>query len=144
MIVPESKFKNSLDAEIVGVAVLERYLKGWKREATISGRVFRQTVELAPGESGFLVFRLFVMGAPGAVVFFKAELGQLLVEGLDGGFFLAQQFLDQFLPVGFERLLLVEKLFDFVGRGFGRLRGSLRCRLLRHGNILRQQGRIRH
>jgi hypothetical protein len=42
------------------------------------------------------------------------ELLQLLVEGLDRGVLLAQNFLYQVVAVGFERLLLGEKFIDRI------------------------------
>src|SRR5581483_8509926 len=41
-------------------------------------------------------------------------LRQLFVERLDGGFLLFQDFLDEFLPVGFERLLLGKEFLDRI------------------------------
>ncbi len=42
------------------------------------------------------------------------ELGQLLIEALDGSFLLAKDFLDQFVAMGFERLLLGEEFIDRI------------------------------
>ena len=43
-----------------------------------------------------------------------AQLRQLLIEGLDGGFLLAKDFLYQFVAMGFERLLLGEEFIDRI------------------------------
>ena len=43
-----------------------------------------------------------------------AQLGQLLIEGLDGGFLLAKDFLYQLVAMGFERLLLGEEFIDRI------------------------------
>src|ERR1039458_2836414 len=43
-----------------------------------------------------------------------AKLRQLLIEGLDGGFLLAKDFLYQLVAMGFERLLLCEEFIDRI------------------------------
>lgn len=43
-----------------------------------------------------------------------AQLLQLVIEGLDGGFLLAKDFLDQLVAMGFERLLLGEEFIDRI------------------------------
>lgn len=43
-----------------------------------------------------------------------AQLGQLLIEGLDSGFLLAKDFLYQLVAMGFERLLLGEEFIDRI------------------------------
>ena len=54
------------------------------------------------------------MAALRGVLAVVTELLQLLVEGLDGGFLLAQNFLYQVVAVGFERLLLGEEFIDRI------------------------------
>jgi hypothetical protein len=70
----------------------------------------------------------------GAAGFVVTEPGQLLIEGLDGGFLLAQDFLDQLVTLAFDGFLLGEKLFDVVLGGWFppgvlRLRALGPCRL---------------
>src|ERR1035441_8785503 len=57
---------------------------------------------------------VLVVGALRGVLVVVAQLFQLLVEGLDGGFLLAENLFDQVMPVGFERLLLGKEFFDVV------------------------------
>jgi hypothetical protein len=55
-----------------------------------------------------------MMAALRGVVAVVTQLGQLVIEGLDGGFLLAQDFLYQLVAMGFERLLLGEEFIDRV------------------------------
>src|ERR1035441_8712849 len=57
---------------------------------------------------------VLVVGALRGVLVVVAQLFQLLVKGLDGGFLLAENLFDQVMPVGFERLLLGKEFFDVV------------------------------
>jgi hypothetical protein len=54
------------------------------------------------------------MAALRSVLAIVAELGQLVIEGLDGGFLLAKDFLYQLVAMGFERLLLGEEFIDRI------------------------------
>ena len=48
------------------------------------------------------------------MVAFVTQLGQLLIERLNGGFLLAKDFLYQLVAMGFERLLLGEEFIDRI------------------------------
>ena len=61
-----------------------------------------------------LVRVVFVMAALRSVVAIVTQLGQLLIEGLDGSFLLAKDFLYQLVAMGFERLLLCEEFIDRI------------------------------
>ena len=54
------------------------------------------------------------MAALRGVLAVIAQLGQLVIEGLDSGFLLAKDFLDQLVAMGFERLLLGEEFIDRI------------------------------
>ena len=54
------------------------------------------------------------MAALCGVLAVMAQLGQLLIERLDGGFLLAKDFLYQLVAMGFERLLLGEEFIDRI------------------------------
>ena|SRR5271165_2157917 len=64
-----------------------------------------------PEESGCLcglfVGVVLVVAALRRVFAVIAQLGQLFIKGLDGGFLLAKDFLYQLVAMGFERLLLI-------------------------------------
>src|ERR1035437_4257695 len=61
-----------------------------------------------------LLLGVLVVGALRGVLVVVAQLFQLLVEGLDGGFLLAGNLFDQVMPVGFALLLLGKEFFDVV------------------------------
>src|SRR5438309_2122259 len=67
---------------------------------------------------------VLVVAAPGRVRAVIAELGQLLVEGFDRGFLLAQQLLDQIVAVSLKRFLFGEEFFNVVVWHFVLLPGS--------------------
>src|ERR1017187_7105115 len=68
----------------------------------------------AGGLCGLFVCVVLVVAALRGVLAVVTELGQLLIEGLDGGFLLAKDFLYQLVAMGFERLLLGEEFVDRI------------------------------
>src|ERR1700681_2206982 len=63
---------------------------------------------------GLFVGVVLVVAALRRVLAVVAQLGQLFIEGLDGGFLLAKDFLYQLVAMGFERLLLGEEFIDRI------------------------------
>src|ERR1700681_471718 len=63
---------------------------------------------------GLFVGVVLVVAALRRVLAVVAQLGQLFIEGLDGGFLLAKDFLYQLVAMGFERLLLGEGFIDRI------------------------------
>ena len=61
-----------------------------------------------------LVVLVLVVAALRGVLAVVTQLGQLFIEGLDGGFLLAKDFLYQLVAMGFERLLLCEEFIDRI------------------------------
>ena len=61
-----------------------------------------------------LVRVVLMMAALRGVLAVVTELRQLVIEGLDGGFLLAKDFLYQLVAMGFERLLLCEEFIDRI------------------------------
>jgi len=55
-----------------------------------------------------------VVAALRRVLAVVAQLLQLVIEGLDGSVLLAEDFLDQLVAMGFERLLLGEEFIDRI------------------------------
>ena len=66
------------------------------------------------GLLGFFIDVVLVMATLRGVLTVVAKLRQLLIEGLDGGFLLAKDFLYQLVAMGFERLLLCEEFIDRI------------------------------
>ena len=66
------------------------------------------------GLFGLFIDVVLVMAALRGVLAVVAELGQLVIEGLDRGFLLTKDFLYQLVAMGFERLLLGEEFIDRI------------------------------